>query len=106
MVHIAIRCRPRVPVAADEVEGWLELEVDELRKAAPHGTVRLSRLTPEAPSSNSGVGWLVELELDEGDPLLAGDRLADALRDMRLLGLEPSMRATTPADGQSSTAVW
>jgi hypothetical protein len=106
MVHIAIRCQPRVPVAADEVEGWLELEVHELRKAAPHGTVRLSRLNQEAPSSDSGGGWLVELELDDHDPLLGGDRLTDALRDMRLLGLEPSMRATPPADGQSSTAVW
>jgi hypothetical protein len=101
MVQIAIRCRPRVPVAADELEGWLELEVHELRKAAPRGTVRLSRLTQEAPSRNSDVGWLVELEFDEGEPLLAGHRLADALRDMRLLGLEP-----TVLDGQSETAVW
>jgi hypothetical protein len=70
MVQIAIRCQPRVPVAADELEVWLELEVHELRKAAPHGTVRLSRLTQEAPSRDLDVGWLVELELEEREPLL------------------------------------
>jgi hypothetical protein len=93
MVQIAIRCQPRVPVAADELEGWLELEIDELRKAAPRGTVRLSRLTQRGPTSDFDVGWLVELELDEGDPLLAEQRLADALRDMRLLGLQPTLFA-------------
>jgi hypothetical protein len=103
MVRIAIRCRPRFPVAADELEGWLELEVHELRKAAPHGTVRLSRLTQEAPSRNFDVGWLVELELEEGEPLLAGHRLADALRDMRLLGLEPTL-LTPREDGANGRA--
>jgi hypothetical protein len=39
------------------------------------------------------IGWLVELELDEGEALLTGDRLADALRDMRLLGLQPALLA-------------
>jgi hypothetical protein len=97
MVQIAIRCQPRVPVAAEELERWLELEVDELRKAAPHGTVRLSSLTQGAPTTNVDVGWLVELEFDEGEPLLAEHRLADALSDMRLLGLQPTL--LTPRDG-------
>jgi hypothetical protein len=103
MVQIAIHCRPRVPVAADELEGWLELEVHELRKAAPHGTVRLSRLTHQAPSRDLADGWLVELELDEGEPLLAGRRLADVLRDMRLLGLEPTL-LTPHEDGANGRA--
>ena len=98
MVQLAIRCQPRVPVSADDLQGWLELEVHELRKAAPHGTVRLSRLT-QGPSADLEVGWLIELELAEGEPLLAGHRLADALRDMRLLGLEPTL--LTPREART-----
>jgi hypothetical protein len=93
MVQLAIRCHPRVRVSVDELEGWLELEVDELRASAPHGTVRLSRLTQGRPGADLDVGWLVELELAEDEPLLAGHRLADALRDMRLLGLQPTLLA-------------
>lgn len=89
MVQIAIRCHPRVPVCTDELHGWLERQVHQLRAEAPHATVRLSRLTQGGPSVDLDIGWLVELELGEGEPLLAGDRLADALRDMRLLGLQP-----------------
>jgi hypothetical protein len=37
------------------------------------------------------IGWLVELDLPEEEPLLTGRRLADALRDMRLLGLQPTL---------------
>jgi hypothetical protein len=93
MVQLAIRCHPFMPVSVDELEQWLESQVQELRAEAPHGTVRLSRLTQATPSSDLGVGWLVELELAEGERLLCGDRLADALRDMRLLGLQPTLLA-------------
>jgi hypothetical protein len=91
MVQFTIRCHPVVPVATDELERWLELEVHELRAAAPQGTIRLSRLTQTLQSTDLGIGWLVELELPEGQPLLARDRLAEALRDMRLLGLQPTL---------------
>lgn len=91
MVQIAIRCHPRVPVCADELQGWLERQVQQLRAEAPHATVRLSRLTQGGPSVDLDIGWLVELELGEGEPLLAENRLADALRDMRLLGLQPTL---------------
>jgi hypothetical protein len=93
MVQLAIRCHPRMPVSAHELERWLEQQVRELRAEAPHATVRLSRLTQGRPGADLDVGWLVELELAEGEPLLAGHRLADALRDMRLLGLEPTLLA-------------
>jgi hypothetical protein len=91
MVQLAIRCHPRVPVSADELEGWLEHEVTDLRVQAPHGTIRLSRLTQGSRSAHLHIGWLIELELAEEEPLLSGDRLADALRDMQLLGLQPSL---------------
>jgi hypothetical protein len=90
-VQLAIRCQPRVPVSPDELEGWLELEVKELRSLAPHATVRLSRLSQGACDSQLNIGWLIELELEPNAPLLAGDRLSRALRDMRLLGLQPTL---------------
>lgn len=96
MVQLAIRCQPRVPVSAEELEGWLEQQTANLRLEAPHGTIRLSRLTQGLPSA---IGWLLELELAEEEPLLAGDRLADALRDMRLLGLEPTLLVPTGTNG-------
>ena len=44
MVQLTIRCHPLVPVDADELERWLELEVHDLRADAPQGIIRLSRL--------------------------------------------------------------
>jgi hypothetical protein len=91
MVQLAIRCLPCAPVSVDELERWLERHVDELRAAAPQATFRLSRLTQGGPSTDLDIGWLVELELAEGEPLLGGQRLAESLRDMRLLGLQPTL---------------
>jgi hypothetical protein len=93
MVQLSIRCHPFAPVSADELEQWLERQVSQLRKEAPQGTIRLLRLTQELPDASLDIGWLLELELPEEDPLLARDRLAEALRDMRLLGLQPTILA-------------
>jgi hypothetical protein len=93
MLQLAIRCHPCVPVSADELEPWLEKQLDELRADTPHGTLRLSRLTQGAPDVNLENGWLIELDLPEGEPLVTGRRLRDALRDMRLLGLQPTLLA-------------
>ena len=65
MLQLAIRCHPCVPVSADELEPWLEQQLDELRADAPHGTLRLSRLTQGAPDLDLEIGWLVELDLPE-----------------------------------------
>jgi hypothetical protein len=101
MVQLAIRCHPAAPAAPDELEGWLERQIDELRGAvAPDATVRLSRLTQSSPDDELDAGWLVELELADGEPLLAGRRLADAVRDMRLLGLQPTL--LTPRDAATN----
>jgi hypothetical protein len=91
MVQVTIRCHPRVLVAAEELERWLDQQVETLRAEAPRGTVRLSRLTQELPSVDIGIGWVMELELREDEPLLDEDRLAAVLRDMRLLGLQPTL---------------
>jgi hypothetical protein len=104
MVQLAIRCQARVPVSADELERWLERQVHDLRVEAPRATVRLSRLTQRGPSADLEIGWLVELELAEGEPLLAGHVLADALRDMRLLGLQPTLLAPHDASTNGRAA--
>jgi hypothetical protein len=91
MLQLAIRCHPCVPVSADELEPWLEKQLDELRADAPHGTLRLSRLTQGAPDLDLEIGWLIELDLPDGEPLLTGHRLADVIGDMRLLGLQPTL---------------
>ena len=91
MVQLAIRCHPCAPVSTDELEGWLEQQVHDLRAAVPHGTLRLCRLTQGGPSSDLNIGWLIEMELADGEQLLGGQLLADSLRDMRLLGLQPTL---------------
>jgi hypothetical protein len=93
MVQLAIRCHPCAPVSLDELERWLERHVGELRAAAPQAIVRLSRLTQGGPSADLDIGWLVELELVDGEPPLGDERLANSLQDMRLLGLEPTLLA-------------
>jgi hypothetical protein len=95
MVQLAIRCQPRVPVSSDALDQWLEQQVSNLRAEAPHRIIRLSRLAQGLPTA---IGWLVELELAEEDPLLVGDRLADALRDMQLLGLQPTLLVPSSQD--------
>jgi hypothetical protein len=97
MLQLAIRCHPCVPVSADELEPWLEKQLDELRADTARGTLRLSRVTQGGPDLDLENGWLIELDLPEGEPLLAGHRLADALRDMRLLGLQPTLLAPQEA---------
>jgi hypothetical protein len=104
MVQLAIRCHPGVPVSIDELQAWLEGQVDELRSEAPRATIRLSRLTQSGPRADLSIGWLVELELAEGHPLLGGRRLADSLRDMRLLGLQPTLLAPREVSTNGSTA--
>ncbi len=102
MVKLTIRLHPSVPVDAEELEGWLKLEVIDLRTDAPHGTIRLSRLRQGLPNVDVNIGWLVELEVPDGEPLLERDRLAVALRDMRLLGLQPTLLA--PLEALESTS--
>ena len=104
MVQIAIRCHPSVPVAAEELEGWLEMQVGDLRLAAPHSIVRFSRLIQNPPDTQTHIGWLVELELADGEPLLDGHALEDALRDMRLLGLQPLLLAPSGWSGNGRPA--
>lgn len=100
MEKLTIRCHPAVPVDSVELERWLRAQVNELRAGAPRAIIRLSRLTQELPNSEAEIGWLLELEMPEGSPLRG--RLAEALADMRMLGIEPT--ALTPLDSTPKSA--
>ena len=93
-MQVAIRCHPFAPVATDEVEHWLRSELDRLRSQAPEAVLRMLRLTQSAPTGRLDVGWLVEVDVAEGDPLAEEHGLDDLLRDMRLLGLQPTVFRT------------
>jgi hypothetical protein len=101
-IVVTIRCHPRVPVATEELERWLQQELAELRREAPEGTIRLLRLTQELPSTEVGIGWLIELELPGDGAALGRDRLAPVLRDLRLLGLQPTLLVSPGAPGRAA----
>jgi hypothetical protein len=105
MAMFAIRCHPCVPVSPDELEQWLEQQVADIRAAAPQSAVRLLRLTQALPSGDVDVGWLLELEFCESDRLPVLDRLAEAMRDMKLLGFQPRVLAPSPSIARGSRMV-
>ena len=91
MSQVAIRCHPCVPASTAELYDWLEEQVGDLRAYAPEGTIRLSSLIQPLPTGERDIGWLVELDLPEGESFLRGARCAALLRDLRLLGLQPTV---------------
>lgn len=100
MSQLSIRCHPCAPVATDELERWLGHEVERLRASAPHAVLRLIRLVQRMPTGDVGVGWLIELDAPNGDPPLRDEALAGVVRDLRLLGLQPTvLRSAQPANG-------
>jgi hypothetical protein len=81
---VTIRCHPCAPVAAAEIEEWLEQAIARQTNASDAGA-RLLRITQRLPSGREAVGWLVDIDADDEDDLQT------LLRDMRLLGLEPTV---------------
>ncbi len=99
MSRLAIRCDPVTAVAAEEGEGWLEQEVERLRLGTPRGSFRLHRVSGMDSTAEAGRGWLIELDAAcDRDPARR-DRLNASLRDMRLLGLRPTLLAA-PENGE------
>jgi hypothetical protein len=88
---VVIRCHPRAPVASEDLEDWLEDAVGRVRDdLTASNAVRFFRVTQCLPSGRETAGWLVEIDAREEG--LAGSLDLDALiRDMRLLGLEPTV---------------
>ena len=72
---------------------WLDQQVCQLRTDAPRGTIRLSRLTQALPSGDSSIGSLLEFELSDFERAKAERHLVESLRDMRLLGFQPTLLA-------------
>jgi hypothetical protein len=99
MLKLTIRCHPGVPIESHELESWLTAQVSELRAGAPRAIIRLSRLTQHLSSGDAAIGWLLELEMPEGSPLLNEGRLRNLMADMLLLGIEPT--ALAPIDSRN-----
>jgi hypothetical protein len=98
MSELAIRCHPSAPVPAEELEQWLGQEVERLRASAPQAVLRLVRLTQRLPSGDVDIGWMIELDAANGEPVLDEDGLATVVRDMRLLGLQPTVLRVSEHD--------
>jgi hypothetical protein len=90
VVQIVIRCSAHGPTSV-AIERWLEEQVVQFRAQASTRIARLSRVKEALPTTDPGVGWLIELELEEGGAPLAEECMVDALTDMRLLGLMPTV---------------
>jgi hypothetical protein len=92
MTRFTILCHPSTPLGPTELEDWLKPQLDQLRASAP-AIVRMSRLIQSLPSSQIPGGLLIEVELvDETHPVdhdQLSDAVADVIRDMRLLGMQP-----------------
>jgi hypothetical protein len=106
VIRLAIRCHPCTPVAAPELEQWLDQQAGSLRGEAPEATVRLTRLTQRLATTEVDAGWLLELEVAE-DALFAescalADALAEVVRDMRFVGLGPTVLAPVRLPGPSN----
>ena len=91
MTKIAIHCHPSIPRSSDELGDWLDHQVSDLRSIAPDATIRLSRLTQSLSSRDVEIGWLIELELSSEAREALQDRLLVAVRDMELLGFQPTV---------------
>jgi hypothetical protein len=91
MRQLAIRCQPTTPLPTKEVEQWLETEVARLRAEDPHSSFHWHRVTTTATDPSAGNGWLIELEATSGGDALDEERIAAVLRDLRLLGLVPTL---------------
>lgn len=91
MSQIAVRCHPFAPVAPEELQRWLTTEIDRLRDDAPEAAIRLLRLSQPGPEGEIEVGWQIEIGVAPPVSPLDDRSLGELLRDLRLLGLQPSV---------------
>jgi hypothetical protein len=97
MRSLAIRGRSCTPASTAELTDWLHGRVEELRAEAPDVLIRLSRLAQDLPDATIDDGWLIELELPRDQSQADADSvrslIKETLRDMRILGLSPTVLA-------------
>jgi hypothetical protein len=95
MSCLTVRCRSCTPTSAGELTEWLEDKIAELREGTPGLLVRFTRLVQDLPGTTADDGWLIELELpgerEDGPFTLLMSSLRDTLRDMRVLGFDPTL---------------
>lgn len=95
MTCLLIRCRTCTPVSTVELTDWLEGKVAQLREDVPGALVRLTRLVQDLPAARVDDGWLIEVQLEgEGPEQCSGEltaSLEELLRDLRILGLDPTL---------------
>ena len=60
----------------------------------PHGSIRLHRITTTESTEGVGTGWLIELDATTCGELLDGESVDGLVRDLRLLGLRPTLLRT------------
>lgn len=95
MSCLVIRCRSCTPASTVELTGWIEDKVAQLGTGTPQAAVRLTRLVQDLPTATLDDGWLIEIRLEaeheeeHSDSLTAS--LEEILRDMRILGLDPTL---------------
>lgn len=102
MSQIAVRCHPLAPVASEEVQRWLTAEINRLRDDAPEAAIRLLRLSQPGPDGEIEVGWQIELGVTPPAVPLDEQSLGELLRDLRLLGLQPSVLQAGSSDSWDS----
>ena len=78
--------------AADELEQWLEQQVDALRAQAPHANHPAFTADPGPAQPRNRVAGRARTRRGRAPPRRE-PRLTGALRDMRLLGLQPTLLA-------------
>jgi hypothetical protein len=91
MRRLAIHCQPASAVPTQEVERWLKQEVERLRAGTPHASFHLHRITATESTGDTRTGWLIELDATSGDEPLDHEHVDAVLRDLRLLGLRPTL---------------
>lgn len=102
MSRLVIRCDRR-GAPSDELEQWLEQQAGRLARRDDE-RARVSRVTSQSAGEEQQVGWLLEIERDgPSAPAIDRETLADLLRDMRLVGLEPRVLVSLgEGDGASA----
>jgi len=95
MSCLLVRCRSCTPASTVELTDWLEGKVALLRDETPAALVRLTRLVQDLPGARVDDGWLIEVQLEGEGPVERPGPLAvsleEILRDMRILGLDPTL---------------